>query len=817
MTLKAEFFLNRILNVSHNEWGRITASWILRFLLQTSTVLGFILMTAFFVEQQGIERLPLLFVLESLFAIGGSFALGNFLKTVSLKKLFVFGTCFSAFFIFLAALSPHTSPLFWGLLLFTYSVCIVQLNIIMVLFIEELFTPLESDHTFPVVESAEPFGTLLAGAAAAGGVLLFNMHAYSFLWMWMGVMLLMLPAMGLLKVQLEPVPMPKSRESVAQRTSPWEQMRNMIEHMTTIPFLKGLFLIVLFHYIAFHLVEFEFTKAIDIDFASRKTHMSEADALTHGLGKFHIFISLIFLFFQLIFASRIIKTIGIVRTMVVHPILSFLGSFFLFLKFSLVSSVGTKTIFEVFGGIQRDAYHASFYALRPKIRNQAKEFLEGIARPLGMLLGTILLIFLQNVFSESFQNAAFSAALMLIFSYMAFESIRLIQKYTFLAKKNLETKGNAPEKIDAIEILAQMGHKNAAQHLIKSLEFRKDQPEVRAKILQTLGALADPLALPEILKFLQDKHREVQFAAVQALSGYKNLGKSHLTKSFSQHRVVEVLKELFVQTKSKETKRTIIEVFRNLNQRDTVPFLLEALETQDIELKADVISICGLFHDVSTVYYLGKFLDDEHPRVRSNAIIALWKFMPYRLKLLMKLNTMFESTDMDSILSAIYAAGELRLIQEVPRLQRFLSHEHLDAQKHASIALLKMGHHIVIEKVVFFLLHQDQELAESTKKLLTKVPQKMQEALQRSLRQKMSKRISAILKKSDTEILEEMEKSVLRDLLEAYQILQAEREILQIEQILEEKETKTSKEKTTSKDVLHHQGSVTLEDLLTPM
>ena len=158
-----EHIFSHVFNISKHEIFRVVIAWILKFLLHTATVLGFTITLALFVGEMGIEKLPLLFVFQALFAIAGTFLLSNYLKKFSKAKALNIGA-FTFSILAILAFFIHTSSqiLFFTLLILIYSVIITQMNIALSLFTEELFSPLESERTFPIIESAEPIGCIFA-------------------------------------------------------------------------------------------------------------------------------------------------------------------------------------------------------------------------------------------------------------------------------------------------------------------------------------------------------------------------------------------------------------------------------------------------------------------------------------------------------------------------------------------------------------------------------------------------------------------------------------------------------------------------------
>ncbi len=821
--------------LSHRESHKIFTSWALKLVLHMSTVLGFTLILALFVGEFGIGHLPELFGVEALFSIIGTLAFASFLRKFSQKRALMIGVI--ALFILSVAgffLRETNVLLFFGILIFGYSVILTQLNIIFSLFVEELFSPLESERAFPLVESAEPVGGIIAGLITGVGVLFVSPEYFILAW---GILtLLLLPVLMIATKKLERVPRPHSAEDHIERESVIAEIKTSWFHISTNPFLKTLFFLVFVQFLVFNLIEFQYSSAAAEMFShgvSADAGHGSADAvsqeLAHGLGLVHIVLYGLLLLFQLFFASKIQKKLGVVRTIFLHPLMVFLASILMTIKFTFFSTVLAKGTFEIFGGPSRNAYHASFYAFRPHVRERAKEFLEGVARPLGMLAGTAFILLAQGVV-EYFHlpHAAMTSAisfLILIFIGGRFLAGSVAEeKYTLLARKNLETRGRAPEKLDAIEILAQKGHKNASLSLLKVLRMKNEKHEIKVQILRTLGKLKDTNAIPEILKAFELDNKEMQSAALESLAQYKNLGNHFLTQSFSKHRVIEVLQRIFLESKSKSIKKLVIEVFQNIQHPEIIPFLLESLKSPDEETVLGAIRVCGMFKDISSTHYLEPFLTHENLEIKASAIIAMWHFKSYRLQLTVLIASLFESHEKKNIETAIYVIGEVRGIHEFKRLLTILKTTNdTDIKKHIYVALAKMDHVLAVQEIVNMLLHEDKELSSSVRKLIfaPTVSENIKKVVQHYLEQKISHKIHDLLRHEGEEILENMKLSTLDKLYDAYEIIGEKKEMMKISEIREKKiREKCLKEENSShveeekKQIPSMGAEISLDDLL---
>ena len=789
--IKLEIFILRFFNITRHEWDRVLISWILKFFLQVTIVLSGTLLTAFFVEKFHIENLPYLFISQSLAMIVGVIIFSPLAEKTSREKFITSILAFSiAAFLGLLSFQEH-SIIFFILFIFLLSVLLAQVAIILSIFIEELFSPLESERTFPIVESSEPIGSLAAGVFILIGLHFTDVH--NLLIISTISVVIMILVISFFSYRQEKIPTLKSTQEKKVKLSKVEALKESVKYVKIIPFLRILALLVFLQFTTFYILEFQFTKAVDEyvshqvdDHGSHNSH-DHASMLTHGLGTVHVFISLILLFSQLFIFSKILKKNGVAGSIALYTLSSTFSFIVMAFNFTFFTAVGSKMVLETMGALFRNAHQISFFALREKFRTHAKEFLEGIARPLGGIFGTLIVLilyfFLQSKILENFLNII----LVILGIVMLFLVKKLSQKHTLLARKNLEIQGTSQEKLDAIEVLAQKGHKNASEILIKELTFRKDSPEVKARILKTLGILKDINALPVILKSFEDQSDKVKIAAINALSNFENLGEHFLTQSFAKFKVTESLKKLFLKTNSKKIKAAIMHAFAKVKNADIIPFLLEILDSEDENIKAEGIFACGLFRDPAVCFYLEKFLNDPSPRIKSNAIIALWQFVHLRLKLIMNITELIESKKEEEIMSGVFVIGEIKLEQERNRLLSLLNSENDSIRKHAAIALGKINHENSIEHILDFIWQDNTKDALKTKDQIKKTHPQIYKKLLSHIKNEASKKILNILKLSKTSLLEELNNQTLEQLLHIFMLIEDERRILQIKEELEKR------------------------------
>jgi HEAT repeat protein len=817
---KKTSILTRLFNITKPEWPRVMIALLMKIFIQMTYIMGWTLIVSVFVIKVSVKDLPFLFILNAFLIIGGSALYSFVVHKYKKEKLLIFTGILAIIFFLLSRLFFESNLLlFLFVFLIAESALISQLNILIVLFMEEIFTPLEAQRTVPFIESAEPIGGIL------GGVLITLLATYfavaDLVYFLVPFLVLFVFFVWYFGVTFEIIPRLKTKEEHEENHNLKKlgRIRAGIIHLKGVPFLKTLLIIVLCQWFFFTLVEFQYTKYVhdavtheativesgheEVELAEEPEkkvvplladeelhhqQMGNETALTQGLGMLHIMFSILVLLSRIFLHSRIFVRIGLVKSSLLYPIGSILSGIIMLIFPGFYAAVFLKAETEVTGAIHTDAYHNSYYGLKEVVADQTKEFMEGVVRPLGLIVGTISLFILQFIFTEEKFLIQTINILALFIMVAMFYTIYYKHQtnYTNVSKRNLDRMGDHPIKFTALEVLSQPGHANSAELLIKNLIYKKESIVLKKKILEVLGNLQDLSTIPEIIKAFDDASDEVKLVAVQSLSHFTKLNEHLKTKAFSKYRVIEALKLLFLKTQSKKVKSEVINVFTNINHHEVIPFLLEVLAQADDELKADCIYVCGLFNDISVAHYIEKYLDSDNPEVKANTIVALWSFVRYRLKLLVQLVSLIESDEKENILAGIHVLGETSSIQEIPRLIKLLNSEDIEIRQYAAIALAKMNYAESVEHLMELILHRDKEIAFTTNEMLRRVHPNINLHVSRRLKQEVSQRINEILKEVDTNVLEDLEEGILTKLRDEYQLLRDEKEVIKIDKILME-------------------------------
>ncbi len=769
---------------------------------------GWTMLTAMLVGRVGIAYLPLLFVANAVLVIFGTIFLGELVHHFSKSKL-IYSTVLSGVVLLTAAAMLFQGTenlwLFLGVALAAESIFFAQLNIILGLFIEDLFTPLEGSRAFPLIESSEYIGGIVGGLLILGGLKFFHLEAAGLSFIWLGSVVLILPALLLFnkfRKKLPELEFGKEKNTASR----FERLQEGKEQIKKFPFFASLVFVVMLQWMFFTLLNFQYTKAVDANIthaaeergevfagvqsfvneesshAAASTLHSHEDLLTHGLGKLHIIFYTIALFTQLLLTSRIIGRFGIVKTLRLHPLASLGSSLLMIAKPGFGSAVFAKGLFESTTGIYTAAYHASFYALREKVRGSIKEFLEGLIRPAGVLLGTGILLGLQQFFHGEQLVLITNITLVVAAITMSFVLARHQKAYTKTLEKNLQLYGNHPAKFQAVEILAQPGHANGAEILEQKLLDPSESSFLRIKILETLGRLRNPQTVFSILECFHDENEEVRLAAVNALAKFEQLNeKAH---AFTHHRVIAALKELFGKESSTELRSAIVRVFANLRQEEAVKFIVEELQNLESPIRGDCVYVCGQFRDLGISHYIEPYLRSPNTTIRANAIIALWQFQHYRLRLTKLLAELLDAKDRETQKTTIHLLGEIRAKQELPRLLNLLDEEDEELRLFAALALGKLENPCAPHTIAEFILHPNRELSIHAKKQLPSLPRKLRKNIEKIVHHRLSEKLIGLLAATRVKTIENISHETLKRIRRVYELAGEWEEVAKVDAVL---------------------------------
>lgn len=709
--------IHNLFNVSKKELPRIYLAWSLVFILRLGFILGWTASIAHFLSTVSVEKLPFLFFGNASLVIVGTLVYKNLIHRISKETLVICSVMVASTLLILASsfAAEHTGS-FFSLVTIAQSIFLSQSFILISLFNEELFTPLESQRTFPIIESAETLGGMLGGLLLS--LLAGHIPSYKFVLLWAILVLLILPILLLYKPQ---------EGTHGHKTEVKAQKHTLKEVFHTIKgntFLWGIMLMTFLNWAVVNMLEFQYTIALQEEFGGHSN-------ITEKLGILQFIFNSGALFVQLIMGSRILSELGVISTMVIHPLVTLFNLVWMLFDFRFMTAAITKGSYETTGLLFKSATDSSFYAIDEEIRGDIKELTLGIMKPLGALVGTSMIFFLSlDVFHEVRPIVLNILLFVFMLGMLGFSS-KLGKAYTHFCEKNLSRKRDIKARINAIEILSQKGHHHRLDPLIKIAKRKDESKELKYKILACLAQKSEPEAVLGVLEVLDDKAHSVKESAAKALAEICQKNPFDKESSFTRYKTLESIKGWLKKDLSEQAKEDLVRAFFFLDSNALAEHLLKEIDQS--ENSTTYIKMLKLFSDPHIRVYLEPYLDSRSPEKRAAAICALWKHEDLKPKLRHGLKQLLENPK-----EAVQLIG-LKVLREVldPEMIEALekhSKEGLGAVRDEALLTLA---HFEEESVVSHLLERltdtTHHWSEDVSHFLSKLPRRMSALLRTEL------------------------------------------------------------------------------------
>ncbi len=776
---------NKIFNVKRNEWSRIALAWMIRFFYRFGFVIGWTVLVAMFVTHYGISSLPYLFILIAIFTIIGTFFYSVILDKFKRNTVMI-STIFAATLVlFLAAYFAKYQILFFALVITSVSVFLMQLKMILNAYVEDMFNPLESERTFPLIEASETVGGILAGLTVT--FLANSIEIFQFVYLWIAVLILIIPLVLIhesVSGGVKLISAHKSRKCIGI----WDKLKNEISGGSKqLNYIKGLFLIVFFQWLLFNLLEFQYTLSVyeNVSEVVMDAGSGFEHAFVHDLGALFILFSSSALLVQFFIGSRLINYLGVIGSMLLHSVVTILSLFGFTVMPSFSTAVLLKNNFTITTVIHTNAYHSSYYAIKEGFRGQVREFLEGIVRPIGAIAGTLALIVVQSLFKgESLVFAVnFLMISTVIFAFIV--TYKQQNKYTDVALEDLNIENNKHVRFNAIDILAQKGHRTSLVNLCKILKDKNEPVSVRVKILKTFGELGDLTVLQNIIHCFKSPIFAIREAALESLSSYKALCVRNNKNILAKCNLISSLKNLYKKEPDSIALVTIIRLMSQISVVATSEFLFSVLEKRKSGGKAEAIAALGRYGDVNVAALLQPYLKSRIPKEKISAAISLYRHSDMRDESLHIISSFLFSNQSAKISQALFAIGELRLKDKKKICIKYLHSKNSTLKMHAAVALAKMRYLKSIPVLVDLIFSDDEDIAMKTKFLVKKIDAVIVSNLTKVVNHIVSQRVEDIA--SECEEISDLKIDALKKLRWCYCLVDEYEEIENIDGIMKSK------------------------------
>lgn len=764
---------------------RLRFSWVLHFLFQFGWVISWIVVTALFVEQFGLKNLLFLFSIEAIVLLLSTIITHIFFSQVSAKKIInisAVGIIILLLGSFWANKAEHIYILF-GLAILAKDALYPRLRMGLLRKTEELFTPSQAEKAIPFTETALTIGSL-CGAGFLFIVLKFSndIATQTLLSFWIvPIFFIVLLLLSESRVLNEIPELTNEKKLYESHKSTFKNLRKTFQK---VPFLKTLTVMVLLQSSIFAIIEYNtvsnlehslhhsftttnisitpenLTASIfgDIKESSGKfititnkeikivsSTLIAHNTLLHDLSALHVIVGILAVIMNFFLTPWFLRKKGVIRSMLYY----FIGFFFILPIMFLSGSwpiVALRSYAHGFHSLFSASYHITFYSAFEEQREFIRHVFEGIIVPIGVLFA-VFILFLLQIFTLSI---LFPLLLCLMGITLIILTYNLIPKYTHCAIKNLTFAQNIREQLHAIEVLGQKGHctEKTTKILCTLLEKGETHKAIREKIIRTLQHIQSNETLHDFSRILEKETEptEIKIKILEAMLQFDSLRKFGESKMFAQHKLLRILNTLFENADNEYLKKLIImNIFSHLPANKVVPFFLKTMASDDEKLQSVCLRSCQMFNDPDIVSYIEPYLKHDNSRVRSHALISLWKFQDKEI-LKTHLLSFLNTNDFQNIISGIYAIGEIQDPENHSLLEPFLTHKNKELRIHALIAQAKLGDTNCIPSLINILFQEDDNTAHKVFEMLKRrVPKDIQNEIIHQIKRTVAKQVWEII------------------------------------------------------------------------
>lgn len=576
-------FFIKALNIHPSEIFDVVVSWCLGMLLRLSFVIGWTILLVDFVEHFGVGVLPYLFLIYSLATILGYLIYKQIIPRYK-SHMILLTTCIlasissiAAYFLYGIDYNLYLTCLFVTVAIFTN-----QARVCKMLFVESLFSPLQSTRVFPIIESADTFGLLFGGFAVT---LISSYLEIHMLPLFIGISLL--SAVPLISVfTWKSIKHPLT--VLFHKTNSENSIS--LKHLSSSTLLMSITAIVFMQFVFFGVLEFQYVSEV-FDF-SHSGENKDAASFAFDLGFLHIVFGAITMFFQLFMASRLIEFTGIIKSMLISPLVLMSSMIFAIASPGFLPIVLTKFNFELSGVLFNNSYHSAYYVFSHNSRGKIMEFLETLIKPLSMIFISVVMI----IFNYLNVDLLYLSLLSLVSLGIMIYSIKLFDKsYAFVPKLHIRSSNDVQNILNSISILRQNPRDNNANFLLRMVASRDFKPEIYPYIFEVISEQGDISSLNMLLDLIKENKIELKYLLPCLNKLFVKFNEEIKDLSFTRYFVHEIFDSI-----PKDTTDPIIKA-------ESLCFLILTNLSQSFS-KQDIIHIRRNLND-SNIDYIYPLLD----------------------------------------------------------------------------------------------------------------------------------------------------------------------------------------------------------------
>lgn len=668
--MQIKYYFQELFKIQSRDWKKLLNLSLLNFQVLSAITFGMIVSTSLFIKKVGVEYLPNMYIVN---AISILFCTGVYLiASNKIDKIVLFRNTA----VFFGIIILITRGLIFFNVVWIYPVLYVIASIITWIFsiqfwaiAVDMCNVRESRRIFSYIVSAGLFGGIIAGVIVRYTIGILNTNNLILIWS-----LLLFLVVRSSRV----IPSSEKTETIEENNlSPIKSMVETATYLTSNRLVRMIIISFLVYGVAVYFLDFQFNRIVDFAYPDQ-------DKLTKFYGIYSVCFYGITFLIQIFFATRIIKWLGIGKTMIVFPVVVTISFAAVAVQFGYISGIFAKFIRDVTGNSLVDsAYPVLFNPIDEKHRSKALALVEGFVIPIGAGLAGVLLLmlrgfspvyislsgiaigfiwiyttvklkmeyhnaFMENIILKSYQEGR---------EYLE-ESIDITKRTTLNVLKKAIYDPNRKVIIFAIETLGKTKDKLAIKPLVELLSNSESDPVVKATIIKALGNIKDINQLLIISKYLADPDDRVRANAVESLgeiggSQVKDLVEPCLKDSSPRVRI-NTAAVLWKYGEHEKAKKLISEIFTHsdeesrirathtmsqIGDRELLPLLIEASYDPSPKVRYQSIEGLSRIDDEWSKEALIQTLSDKNNAVRENARKTLTKMRNVTDRLLKVMNS----------------------------------------------------------------------------------------------------------------------------------------------------------------------------------
>jgi HEAT repeat protein len=503
----------------------------------------------------------------------------------------------------------------------------------------------------------------------------------------------------------------------------------------------------------------------------------------HGLGVLFMIFSVSTLVIQLFVGSRLISALGIIGSMIVHPIVTIISLLGLTISFNFYFAVLAKNNFTLTTAIFNNAYASTYYTWKEKVLIHGREFIEGVVRPVGAFAGTVVLIILSLILNSKGIIFAVNVLMIVVAGMFLYITIRQRNNYTEAVLKDFTSSDDKKVRMNAIDILSQKGHVNSLPVLTKFLHKKDESVALRVRVLRAFAETQEEEAIKDIIKCFTSEKAAIREAAIDALLKYHVLSQPSKKYAVLKYELVGALKKMYEVENHEDIRSRIITLLSKLSNVSTLEFLLNILHKAHGNLKADAIYALGNYGDKDVIEFIRPYLK-SNSKERINAAIALGRFPDHRVESTYIISSFIFSKSKEEVAYGLYAVGELNLKKFKKICLLYIHSKNVQLKMYSALALAKMGCHDATLVIIDLLFHENKEVAKRVKDMIRNVDVRIYKNIDKIVRCVVDKEVEKLIKKHKVKHWSDLEKEHLVTLKWLYCLVEEYDEVELIDNLI---------------------------------